>query len=503
MNWLERVHVPFLMKQHQEKDHAKNSIKRYFNDLFNNFMVTWTVLERRKLLKLCETAKLKTGEKYCLAFHPSLTFRDLQEMGGVKLKELKDHTNSIGGAWGADTWACLVKDDTDDFDNDSNPGFDNTCSKRALLVPVSVFPSTTIIKVCDFLGQNDDYRRFGADEETPSGVEEEVQRNSTQLPGSQALSIQLSSIDHPDITTVGSVANDDIQFDDLPPHHDTFDDSADDTFVEEARPNSLRSNLSMSMTNRREVTEIMKQDKTYYVCECGYSSAVKSAVSCHKCRSGPSVLFNCQECTKVCKNPGSLKRHMNKMHRNVQENADSMTSNTLSTEENSSNEKSKEADSSCGKCGKTLKNNLNLTRHMLRVHGEVSNHESISETVSVEQNVFVASEGVPSVASTDESTTSASKCDICGKTLKSVENLAKHKEKVHNKDVTRKKPLTNTAIEELLDASNDEHERGAAGLVPTESVPEQQPQGRRTRSQRTQAGRRRSLSLLRHKGRRK
>ena len=180
-----------------------------------------------------------------------------------------------------------------------------------------------------------------------------------------------------------------------------------------------------------------------------------------------------------------------------------MTSNTLSTEENSSNEKSKEADSSCGKCGKTLKNNLNLTRHMLRVHGEVSNHESISETVSVEQNVFVASEGVPSVASTDESTTSASKCDICGKTLKSVKNLAKHKEKVHNKDVTRKKPLTNTAIEELLDASNDEHERGAAGLVPTESVPEQQPQGRRTRSQRTQAGRRRSLSLLRHKGRRK
>ena len=68
---------------------------RYFNDLLNNFMGTWTVLERRKLLKLCETAKLKSGEKYCLAFHPSFTFRDLQDMGGVKLRELKDHTNSM------------------------------------------------------------------------------------------------------------------------------------------------------------------------------------------------------------------------------------------------------------------------------------------------------------------------------------------------------------------------------------------------------------------------
>ena len=174
MNWVDRVHVPFLMKQHQEKDHAKISIKRYFNDLFNNFMVDWTVQERRKLLKLCETAKLKSGEKYCLAYHPSLSFRVLQEMGGVKLKDLKDHTNSIGGAWGADTWACLVKDDTeDDFDdNGSNSGLDNTCSKRAILIPVSVFTSTQMMRICDSLGQNDDYRRFGVDEETPSGVED-------------------------------------------------------------------------------------------------------------------------------------------------------------------------------------------------------------------------------------------------------------------------------------------------------------------------------------------
>ena len=51
------------------------------------------------------------------------------------------------------------------------------------------------MKLCDFLGQNEDYRRFGADEETPSGVvEEEIYRNSTQLPGSQVMILNISSI---------------------------------------------------------------------------------------------------------------------------------------------------------------------------------------------------------------------------------------------------------------------------------------------------------------------
>ena len=158
MAWLETVHVPFLMRQHQEKDHAKHSIRRYIND-FLNFTLDWSVLERRKLMKLCETSKLKTNEKYCLAFHPSQSFRDLQEMGGVRLKDLKDHTNGIGGAWGSDTWACLVKDDIDkDFDNTENgqSSLDNTKSKRSLLIPVSVFTSAQIMKICDHLEQNED-----------------------------------------------------------------------------------------------------------------------------------------------------------------------------------------------------------------------------------------------------------------------------------------------------------------------------------------------------------
>jgi hypothetical protein len=116
MEWMERVHIPFLKRQHQEKDHAKHSIRRYVIDLFN-FTLDWALIERRKLLKICETTKLKSGEKYCLAFHPSQAYQDLQEMGGVRLKDLKDHTNSVGGAWGRDTWACLVSDEVDvDFE---------------------------------------------------------------------------------------------------------------------------------------------------------------------------------------------------------------------------------------------------------------------------------------------------------------------------------------------------------------------------------------------------
>ena len=60
---------------------------------------------------------MKEGEKYCLAFHPSKVFQDLQEMGGVSLKDLNEHANAVGGCWGNDSWAHLVRDDVEiDFE---------------------------------------------------------------------------------------------------------------------------------------------------------------------------------------------------------------------------------------------------------------------------------------------------------------------------------------------------------------------------------------------------
>ena len=78
-------------------DHSKNSIRRYISDLLT-FMVDWSVLDRMKLGKICETSKLKNDQKYCLAFHASPWFTDFQELGGVSLKDLKAHTNAVGGS---------------------------------------------------------------------------------------------------------------------------------------------------------------------------------------------------------------------------------------------------------------------------------------------------------------------------------------------------------------------------------------------------------------------
>ena len=70
LEWVDQVHAPFLKKQHQEKDHSKHTIRRYVHELLN-YTLDWTILERRKILKICETMKLKNDQKYCLAFHPS------------------------------------------------------------------------------------------------------------------------------------------------------------------------------------------------------------------------------------------------------------------------------------------------------------------------------------------------------------------------------------------------------------------------------------------------
>ena len=179
LDWAEKVHGPFLKKQHQEKDHSKNSIRRYIGDLLT-FMVDWSVLERRKIIKICETSKLKNDQKYCLAFHASPRYADFQELGGVSLKDLKAHTNAVGGAWGEDTWAALVRDDCDqvfETPEEEEQGLENTRPKRALLIPLPVFTSSHIMKIATASGQGEDFKKFGVDEETPSGVEDI--RNST------------------------------------------------------------------------------------------------------------------------------------------------------------------------------------------------------------------------------------------------------------------------------------------------------------------------------------
>ena len=429
-----------------------------------------------------------------MAYHPSQRFRDLQELGGVRLKDLKEHTNAVGGSWGTDTWACLVKDEVDDFDSteDGNSnGLDNTKSKRALLIPVSIFTSTQIMKLCDQLGQNEDYKRFGADEETPSGVVEDstnpssAYRNSTQIPGSQGFSLQVSCIEQPvdeDLvfdmlskeTTFfdgGSAdelnGSNDEEVADVMLDEDVFENAGSSTDHQKIKcmecdasfeskmllndhiknEHQTASNVSKSkpLSNKRQITQITRQNQTFHVCDCGYSSTNKSACSRHKCRLGDSLVFHCLDCTKVCKNAGSLKRHSDSKHgtskttlsiihdveNDASKNDDPSKSNTIDdTEVNVDKTASKASheNSTCSVCSKTLKNENNLRIHRKKVHKltDENNSTNVSEATATEEEF---------------------KCNICGKSFGRKDEMDDHAKNVH-------KGLSETGITGLLEGSS-------------------------------------------------
>ena len=130
-----------------------------------------------------------------MAFHPSRKVGDFQVMGGVSLKELKEHTNAVGGAFGDDTLATLVRDSALDVTEvEGEDSLDDTQAKRALLVPLNVWQSDQIRRMAIALGQTEDHKKFGVDEETPSGVEDVEVRNSTATSGIGTPAFDLSAI---------------------------------------------------------------------------------------------------------------------------------------------------------------------------------------------------------------------------------------------------------------------------------------------------------------------
>ena len=57
-------------------------------------------------------------------------------------KNLNAHTNVVGGAWGEDTYAALVRDDCEEVfqtPEEEDAGLDDTTPKCALLIPLGVF----------------------------------------------------------------------------------------------------------------------------------------------------------------------------------------------------------------------------------------------------------------------------------------------------------------------------------------------------------------------------
>ena len=81
----------------------------------------------------------------------------------------------MGGAWGEDTWAALVKDTCEAVfktADDEADGLEDTQAKRALLILINVFTRSHIIKIASMTGHTLDYKKIGVDEETPSGEED-------------------------------------------------------------------------------------------------------------------------------------------------------------------------------------------------------------------------------------------------------------------------------------------------------------------------------------------
>ena len=356
-------------------------------------------------------------------------------MGGVKIKDLKTHTNAVGGKWGDDTWAALVKDNLEggfDTTDEGSDGLDETQPKRSLLIPINVFPSSQIMKIASILGQSEDYKKFGADEETPSGVEEI--RNSTQRTG-LSLNLVLSDVSSimPPNDNAADVDEDNIVFEELqrPDDNDFLvdeeesdfevddengtdidedEDPCEDDTDEESRVDNVegddmdftcleltgselgkaRRSMTMKAKKARDITVVEKNNKTLFVCHCGFSSTNKSGSTRHKCRNAHhSVLFPCSECGKICQNPGGLKRHIQTTHKPRQSislpvGVDRLPIETPAQVEAPLNK--------CGVCGKVLANKKNLESHLLKMHGQAPSTTAVfdsQETTGLSFPLFI------------------------------------------------------------------------------------------------------------------
>ena len=121
----------------------------------------------------------------------------------------------LGEAGGDDTWANLVKETVDavfDTPEEEAAGLEDGQAKRSILMPIEVFTSSQIMRMSNMLGQSDDYKKYGADEETPSGVEDV--RNSTQATGS-SLNLVLTDVSSINAPSIAAASEDEIIFDEL------------------------------------------------------------------------------------------------------------------------------------------------------------------------------------------------------------------------------------------------------------------------------------------------
>ena len=359
LEWVDKVHVPFLVSQHMEKDHAIHSIRRYINGLME-FANVMSETDVQKFMRICSSEKTKS--KHVLAVHNDKKYPDLQKLGHVRLLDLRSHLPSIGGLWDDSTFATFVRNEVDDLDTTK---YDRTSmvAKRALLIPMAVFTSAQKMKLCDLTGQKEYYSL--ADSETPSGVEEIVNSTSTSGIQMRLALTDVSSIHIPSSETMNEISLRDQIFenqDDVPDRSLEREEAEDvisgsegedseevsDDNVEEypcglcsIKASSLP-NLIAHMQEHQKSKKKSKQDKrttktaTFNCEECDQFFARRKDLKKHVLHDHPlsedssidnPITFHCDECDLVAKSAKDLEKHVNKNHGN-----NAKTSNETLTE---------------------------------------------------------------------------------------------------------------------------------------------------------------------------
>ena len=307
--WVENVHVPFLVGQHMEVDHSIHAIRRYINGLLG-FVSGMSDTEILKFMKICQTSKTKS--KHVLAIHPDKRYPDLKQLGHIKLLDVKKHLPSVGGIWDDTTYATLLRTDVDDLDTTQNVKNDMV-AKRALLIPISIFTSSQIMKICDITGQKEYYSL--ADSETPSGVDEAC--NSTSLASSSQPRLALtdvSSIHVPSNVTLDEVSIEDqifedrdmtltrINDDDLSEHDESKDSEESNDSSTEAEEEYLCSICALKLDSLPNLITHMQNHQ---------KESKKKKVPKRK----PEVeTYKCDECQESFTRRADLKEHVRNQH---------------------------------------------------------------------------------------------------------------------------------------------------------------------------------------------
>ena len=130
------------------------------------------------------------------------------------------------------------------------------------------------------------------------------------------------------------------------------------------------------MTEQYNITVLEKPNGTFFICPCGHSSTNKSGSTRHKCKKPLAASFPCGQCDLICRNPGSLKRHVNLKHGEGQRRMSTSLPVSLGIQNDSVGPSRSQESSSdipgfpCDVCGKMLKSGKTLAVHLNKVHNK-------------------------------------------------------------------------------------------------------------------------------------